>query len=172
MLAQTLITSSWVRCHLVLCYCFRTIMWQDCFNKINVCFTPLTADAYTCPDGLPDCTSMSIMPKQVAVTSSIVDCVALKWRSLRSLTKSKLYYGTYLRKKWICHVKILDIAFELEIYFNVVFRKPRLFSRHFRHLVVFRPSCTFEGLFTTRLAKMADAQVCQRKRRGVFKSTF
>lgn len=44
--------------------------------------------------------------------------------------------------------------------------------RHFRYLRVFRPSRAFTGLFTTRLAKMADAQVCSGKRRGEFKSLY
>lgn len=82
----------------------------NCFLEIKVCFTPLTADAYMCPDGLPpDCTSMIRTPKQVAVTSSSTDYVAIS-DSLRYLTKSKLYNGTYWRKKWICRVQILDIA--------------------------------------------------------------
>lgn len=44
--------------------------------------------------------------------------------------------------------------------------------RHFQCLVVFRSSRAFAGLFTTRLAKMADAQVCSGKRRGGFKAIF
>lgn len=45
-------------------------------------------------------------------------------------------------------------------------------KRHFPCLAVFRPSRAFIGLFTTRLAKMADAQVRSGKRRGEFKSIF
>lgn len=52
-------------------------------------------------------------------------------------------------------------------FYSVAFLK-----RHFLFLVVFRSSRAFSGLFTTRLAKMADAQVCSGTRRGEFKSIF
>lgn len=50
-------------------------MRENCLNKINVCCTPLTADAYMSLDRLPDWSSMSIMPKQVPVTSSRTEYV-------------------------------------------------------------------------------------------------
>lgn len=48
--------------------------------------------------------------------------------------------------------------------------QPRLLETSFPIFVLFRPSRACSGLFTTRLAKMADAQVCSAKRRGEMKS--
>lgn len=51
-------------------------------------------------------------------------------------------------------------------------KQPQFLTRHFRRDVDFRASRATVGLFTTRLAKMADAQVREALRRGALNSTI
>lgn len=78
----------------------------------------------------------------------------------------------YIQYSWhhihVCMSKVDKTILKIVLFFySVVFLK-----RHFLFLAVFRSSRAFSGLFTTRLAKMADAQVCSGTRRGGFKSIF
>lgn len=58
-----------------------------------------------------------------------------------------------------------------KLYFNFLFFFTlALLKCHFLFLLLFRPSRAFSVLFTTRLAKMADAQVRSAERRGEIKT--